>query len=126
VAEPTATFARITSRSYQAEQFASSQFRDNILMHDKPHPQTFQRKLFSRKNRVLQVAHLARQMAWRVRAEREGGLPEEIRQLALAIARDAPLRLRIESAAETMGADPDLYFFSHFLSAKPQGCAHSI
>jgi hypothetical protein len=38
-------------------------------------------------------------MAWRLQAEAEGGLPEETRQLALAIARDAPLRLRMESAA---------------------------
>ncbi|MCX6632908.1 MAG: DUF2924 domain-containing protein [Candidatus Solibacter sp.] len=42
---------------------------------------------------------LARQMAWRVQAEAEGGLPEETRQLALALAREAPLRTRIESAA---------------------------
>ena len=31
-------------------------FRDNILLHDKPHPPTFQCKLFSRKRRDLQVA----------------------------------------------------------------------
>ena len=42
---------------------------------------------------------LARQIAWRLQAEPEGGLPEETRQLALAVARDAPLRIRIESAA---------------------------
>jgi len=42
---------------------------------------------------------LARQIAWRLQAEAEGGVPEEIRQLALAVARDAPLRVRIECAA---------------------------
>lgn len=42
---------------------------------------------------------LARQIAWRLQAEREGGLPEETRQYALAIARHAPLRIRIEDAA---------------------------
>jgi hypothetical protein len=47
--------------------------------------------------------YLARQIAWRLQAESEGGLPEETRQLALAVARDAPLRVRIESAA-THGA----------------------
>jgi len=46
---------------------------------------------------------LARQIAWRLQAEAEGGLPDETRQLALAVARDAPLRIRIESAA-TRGA----------------------
>ncbi len=42
---------------------------------------------------------LARQIAWRMQADAEGGLPEETRQIALAIAREAPLRIRIESAA---------------------------
>jgi len=42
---------------------------------------------------------LARQIAWRLQAEAEGGVPEETRQLALAVARDAPLRVRIECAA---------------------------
>jgi hypothetical protein len=42
---------------------------------------------------------LARQIACRLQAEAEGGVPEETRQLALAVARDAPLRVRIESAA---------------------------
>ena len=35
-----------------------------------------------------------RQMAWRIQADREGGLPESARQHALAIARDAALRIR--------------------------------
>jgi len=42
---------------------------------------------------------LARQIAWRMQADAEGGLPEETRQIALAIARDVPLRIRIESGA---------------------------
>jgi hypothetical protein len=48
---------------------------------------------------------LARQIAWRMQAEAEGGLPEETRQLALAIAREAPLRVRIESAAARGAAE---------------------
>jgi hypothetical protein len=43
--------------------------------------------------------YLTRLIAWQLQADAEGGLPEETRQLALAIARDAPLRIRIESAA---------------------------
>jgi hypothetical protein len=50
---------------------------------------------------------LARQIAWRLQAESEGGLPEETRQLALAVARDAPLRIRIESAATRGAAEAD-------------------
>lgn len=42
---------------------------------------------------------MTRLIAWQLHADAEGGLPEETRQLALAIARDAPLRIRIESAA---------------------------
>jgi hypothetical protein len=43
--------------------------------------------------------HLTRRMAWRLQTESEGGLPEETRQLALAVARDAALRIRIAGAA---------------------------
>ena len=50
---------------------------------------------------------LARQIAWRLQAKSEGGLPEETRQLALAVARDAPLRIRIESAATRGAAEAD-------------------
>lgn len=57
------------------------------------------KELFGEPARSTHKQYLARQMAWRLQAEAEGGLPEESRQLALAIARDAPLRLRIESAA---------------------------
>jgi hypothetical protein len=56
-------------------------------------------ELFGEAARSTHKQYLTRQMAWRLQAEAEGGLPEETRQMALAIARDAPLRLRIESAA---------------------------
>ena len=51
--------------------------------------------------------YLARQIAWRLQAESEVGLPEETRQLALAIARETPLRIRIESAAARETAETD-------------------
>jgi hypothetical protein len=56
-------------------------------------------ELFGEPARSTHKQYLARQMAWRLQAEAEGVLPEETRQLALAIARDAPLRLRIEGTA---------------------------
>jgi len=57
------------------------------------------RELFGEPARSSHREYLARQIAWRLQAESEGGLPEETRQLALAVARDAPLRIRIESTA---------------------------
>jgi hypothetical protein len=56
-------------------------------------------ELFGKPARSTHKQYLARQIAWRLQVEAEGGLPEETRQYALAAARDAPLRLRIESAA---------------------------
>jgi hypothetical protein len=43
---------------------------------------------------------LFRKIAWRMQADREGGLPESARELARAIARDAPLRARVIANAE--------------------------
>jgi hypothetical protein len=45
---------------------------------------------------------LFRKIAWRVQADREGGLPDSARELARAIARDAPLRVRVISNAEKL------------------------
>jgi hypothetical protein len=56
-------------------------------------------ELFGEPARSHHREFLARQIAWRLQVESEGGLPEETRQLALAIAREAPLRLRIDSTA---------------------------
>lgn len=43
---------------------------------------------------------LFRKIAWRMQADHEGGLPESARELARAIARDAPLRARVITNAE--------------------------
>jgi hypothetical protein len=45
---------------------------------------------------------LFRKIAWRMQADREGGLPDSARELARAIARDAPLRIRVISNAEKL------------------------
>jgi hypothetical protein len=64
-------------------------------------------ELFGELPRSSHKEFLARQIAWRLQAEREGGLPEETRQYALALARAAPLRLRIEDAATHRRGEPD-------------------
>jgi hypothetical protein len=64
-------------------------------------------ELFGEPARSHHREFLARQIAWRLQVKSEGGLPEETRQLALAIAREAPLRLRIESAAVRGAAAAD-------------------
>ena len=43
---------------------------------------------------------LFRKIAWRVQADRGGGLPESIHEIARAIAKDAPLRIRVISNAD--------------------------
>ena len=64
-------------------------------------------ELFGEPARSHHREFLARQIAWRLQVEAEGGLPEETRQLALAIAREAPLRMRIEGAAARGAAVAD-------------------
>jgi hypothetical protein len=64
-------------------------------------------ELFDEPTKSFHKEYLVRRIAWRLQAESEGGLPEETRQLALAVARDAPLRIRIESAATRGAAEAD-------------------
>jgi hypothetical protein len=57
-------------------------------------------ELFGEPAKSYHRQFLIRQIAWRVQAAVYGGLPEEVKQYALAIARDAKLRVRItENAA---------------------------
>jgi hypothetical protein len=64
-------------------------------------------ELFGELPRSRHKEFLARQIAWRLQAEREGGLPEETQQYALALARAAPLRIRIEDAATHRRGESD-------------------
>jgi hypothetical protein len=64
-------------------------------------------ELFGELPRSRHKEFLARQIAWRLQAVREGGLPEETRQYALALARAAPLRIRIEDAATHRRGESD-------------------
>ena len=58
------------------------------------------RELFGEKPAPSHRQFLLRKIAWRLQADQEGGLPESARELARAIAKDAPLRIRVISNAD--------------------------
>jgi hypothetical protein len=57
--------------------------------------QAAHRLMFGEEHRITNCQHLRRKIAWHLQAEKEGGLPEAVRERAAAIARDAQLRVRI-------------------------------
>ena len=57
--------------------------------------QATHRLLFGAEHPIANCQHLRRKIAWHLQAEQEGGLPEVVRQRAIGIARDVPLRVRI-------------------------------
>jgi hypothetical protein len=57
------------------------------------------RKLFNEEPESAHRQFLFHKIAWRLQIEREGGLPESARELARAIAKEAPLRNRVISNA---------------------------
>jgi hypothetical protein len=65
--------------------------------------------LFGRKAETNHRLFLFRKVAWRVQADREGGLSEATKELANAIAQDAPLRSRVitNAAKRLAGLSPD-------------------
>jgi hypothetical protein len=56
-------------------------------------------ELFGEPTHAFHRRFLVRQLAWRLQAKQEGGLDEETRQYALAIARDCPHSARISQNA---------------------------
>lgn len=58
------------------------------------------RELFGDKPAPAHRQFLSRKLAWQLQADHEGGLPESVRELARAIAKDAPLRSRVVINAE--------------------------
>lgn len=58
--------------------------------------QAVHRLMFGAEHPVANCQHLRRKVAWHLQAQKEGGLPESARQHAIAIAREAKLRVRIE------------------------------
>ena len=65
--------------------------------------------LFGRKPETNHRQFLFRKIAWRIQAEREGGLSESTKQLAAAISQEAPLRTRIITsvAKQLAGLPPE-------------------
>ena len=69
--------------------------------------QAIHRELFGVANPVPNCQHLRRKIAWHMQAAAEGGLPESVRQYAIAIARGTELRLRIsENASRRQAGGP--------------------
>ncbi len=60
-----------------------------------PQLQVVHRLMFGAEHPVANCQHLRRKIAWHLQARVEGGLPESARQQAIAIAREARLRVRI-------------------------------
>jgi hypothetical protein len=59
------------------------------------HLQAVHKELFGAEHPVANCQHLRRKIAWHMQAAKEGGLPESVRQLAIAIARGTELRSRV-------------------------------
>ena len=57
--------------------------------------QAVHRELFGAEHPISNCQHLRRKIAWHLQAAKHGGLPESVRQYAIAIARSTELRSRI-------------------------------
>jgi hypothetical protein len=57
--------------------------------------QAVHRELFGAEHPIANCQHLRRKIAWHMQAAKDGGLPESVRQYAIALARGADLRLRM-------------------------------
>ena len=64
-----------------------------------PDLQAVHRELFGAEHRIANCQHLRRKIAWHIQATENGGLPESVRQYAIAIARGTELRSRISENA---------------------------
>ena len=72
-----------------------------------PQLQAVHRELFGAEHPIANCQHLRRKIAWHLQALKDGGLPESVRQYAIAIARGTELRLRIsENAARRLAQVP--------------------
>ena len=72
-----------------------------------PQLQAAHREMFGAEHPISNCQHLRRKIAWHLQAAKEGGLPESVRQYAIAIARGAELRVRIaENSSRRQAAIP--------------------
>src|SRR3954452_18672152 len=60
-----------------------------------PQLQAVHRELFGAEHPIANCQHLRRKIAWHLQAAKDGGLPESVRQYAIAVARGTELRARI-------------------------------
>ncbi len=61
--------------------------------------QAVHRELFGAQHPIANCQHLRRKIAWHLQAAKGGGLPESVRQYAIAVARGTELRVRISENA---------------------------
>ena len=61
--------------------------------------QAVHRELFGVEHPIANCQHLRRKIAWHLQAGQDGGLPESVRQYAIAVARGTELRMRISDNA---------------------------
>jgi hypothetical protein len=64
-----------------------------------PQLQAVHRELFVAEHPIANCQHLRRKIARHLQAAKDGGLPESVRQYAIAVARGTELRLRISENA---------------------------
>src|SRR5713226_6069696 len=68
--------------------------------------QAVHRQMFGTEHPIANCQHMRRKIAWHLQAVKGGGLPESVRQYAIAIARGTELRLRISENASRLDAVP--------------------
>src|SRR5436190_17963750 len=71
----------------------------DLPMMNAPQLQAVHGELFGVAHPIANCQHLRRKIAWHLQAAKDGGLPESVRQYAIAIARGAKLRVRISENA---------------------------
>ena len=73
-----------------------------------PQLQALHKELFGAEHRIANAQHLRRKIAWHVQAAKGGGIPESVRQYAIAVARGTELRTRISENASRRQAGGSL------------------
>jgi hypothetical protein len=72
-----------------------------------PQLQAVHQKLFGMEHPIANCQHLRRKIAWHIQAAKDGGLPESVRQYAMAVAQGTELRSRMsENAARRLAQLP--------------------
>ena len=80
----------------------------DLLRLSAPQLQAAHQEMFGAKHPIANCQYLRRKIAWHLQAAKEGGLPESVRQYAIAIARGAELRVRMSQIMELVWLAPDI------------------